>query len=187
VTRLAAREGHTMKTTITTLLAGLITLLSSPAVDAQGGDPCALLTTASVQQAFPGAAAGTPDRDLEKHGILRCTWKHPAGTLVLVASDEDETAKDGAEGLTMAFLDPLRDDAGARVRYETLPGVGDQAVVVLEREDKAKGFMRDGAILVVQRGKHQVALLSNDLARRERAEALRVFTELGKAIAKRLN
>jgi hypothetical protein len=46
--------------------------------------------------------------------------------------------------------------------------------------------MRDGAILVVQRGKHQVAALSSDLARRERADALRVFTQLGKAIATRL-
>jgi hypothetical protein len=29
-------------------------------------------------------------------------------------------------------------------------------------------------------------VLSNDLARRERAEALRMFAELGKAIAKRV-
>jgi hypothetical protein len=175
-----------MKTTTTTPLVVLIASLSTLSVDAQGQDPCALLTMAEVRQAFPEATAGKPDRTLEKYGMQRCSWNHPAGLLVLIASDEDESAKDGAEGLTPAFVDPLRSDAGRHVRYETLPGVGDQAVAVLEREDKAKGFTQDGAILVVQRGKHQVAVLSNDLARRERAEGLRVFTELGKAIAKRL-
>ena len=176
-----------MKTTLATLLAGLIASLSTSSVNAQGQDACALLTTAEVRQAFPEAAAGKPDRTLEKYGMVRCSWNYPAGLLVLIASDEDESAKDGAEGLTPAFLDPLRADAGRHVRYETLPGVGDQAIAVLERADKAKGFTQDGAILVVQRGKHQVAVLSNDLARRERAEALRVFTELGKVIAKRMH
>ena len=175
-----------MNTTQATLIAGLIAFVSSSSLDAQGQDACALLTTAEVQQAFPGAKPGEVDRQLEKYGMTRCTWKYPGGTLVIVASDEEESAKDGAEGLTPAFVDPLRGDAGKHVRYETLPGVGDQAVAVVERADKAKGFTQDGAILVVQRGKHQVAALSSDLARRERPDALRVFTELGKAIAKRM-
>lgn len=57
---------------------------------------------------------------------------------------------------------------------------------MVEREDKAKGFTTSAAILVVRRGKQQVAALSGDLARRERAEALRILGELGKAIARRL-
>ena len=176
-----------MKTTTAILLAGLIAWLSPSAARAQGGDPCAMLTMAEIQQAFPAARPGVRDRDLEKSGIVRCSWNHPGGLLVLLASDEEETAKEGAESMLDTFLDPLRNDARGRVRYEALSGVGDQAVVVLEREDKAKGFMRDGAILVVQRGKYQVVLLSSELGRRERAEGLRVFTELGKAIAKRLH
>ena len=176
-----------MKTTHMATLAGLALLGSAPAITAQTGDPCALLTTGDVQQAFAGAKPGQLDRKLEKDGILRCVWSYPTGqTLVLIASEEDESAKDGAEGLTVTFLDPLRSNAGSQVRYEVLPDVGDEAVAVIEREDKAKGFTRDGAILVVRRGRHHVAALSTDLARRERAEALRVFTELGKAIAKRL-
>ena len=175
------------KTTVPILLAGLIASFSMSGASAQDGDPCALLTTAEVQQAFPGAKSGERDRELEKYGILRCSWSYPTGRLVLLASDEEESAKDGAEGLLSTFVDPLRGDAGTRVRYEPLPGIGDQAVAVLEREDKAKGFTRDGAILVVQRGKRQVAAISSDLSRRDRAEALRVFTELGKAIAKRLH
>jgi hypothetical protein len=153
---------------------------------AQGEGPCALLTIAEVQRAFPGATPGQPDRKLEKYGMRRCSWSHPNGSLILVVSDEDESAKDGASGLTAAFVDPLNLGASRHVRYEALPGVGDEAVAVVERQDKTKGFAQDGAILVVRRGKHQVAVMSTDLARRDRAEALRVFTELGKAIAKRL-
>ena len=87
----------------------------------------------------------------------------------------------------LTFLDPLRNDAAKNVRYETLTGVGDQAVAVVEREDKVKGFGATAAILVVRRSKQQVAVLSTGLARRERAEALRVLGELGKAIARRLS
>ena len=177
-----------MRTIHIAVLVGLTVFELKPEVDAQGQGPCALLTLAEVQQAFPGATAGQFDRALEKDGILRCTWKYPTGTLILVASDEDESAKAGAQGMTLTFLDPLRGNAGSQVRYEVLPGIGNQAeaVAIVEREDKAKGFARDGAILVVQRGKHQVSAMSTDLARRERADALRVLTELGKAIAKRL-
>lgn len=173
------------KTSLATLVA--LTLLASPWIArAQGDGPCALLTIAEVQQAFPGAPAGRPDRKLEKQGILRCTWNHPAGTLILIDSNEDESAKDAAAGLTPAFLDPLNVGASRHVRYESLPGIGDEAVAVVERQDKSKGIAQDGAILVVRRGKRQVVAMSSDLARRDRTEALRVFTELAKAIAKRL-
>jgi hypothetical protein len=38
----------------------------------------------------------------------------------------------------------------------------------------------------VRRGKRQIVVLTNELARRERADALKVLSDLGKAIAKRL-
>ncbi len=64
--------------------------------------------------------------------------------------------------------------------------MGDQAIAIVERADKTKGFMQNGAVLVVRRGTRQVSALSTDLARRDRAEALKVFEDLGKAIARRL-
>jgi hypothetical protein len=159
-----------------------------PMVRAQVKDPCTLLTTAEVQQAFPGATAGRLDRELEKYGLLRCEWKYPGGRLILIAgADGPDPLMDEAQGMTQTFLDPLRADAGRHVRYEKLSGVGDEAIAVVERVDKAKGFMQDGAILVVQRGTRQVSMLSSDLARRERADALRVLSDLGKAIAKRMS
>ena len=115
-------------------------------------------------------------------------WDTPDGLLSIITGEEvNQSPKDEAEGWTLTFLDPLRNDAQRHVRYEVLPGVGDEAVAVVERQDKTKGFAQNGAILVVKRGKQQVSLLSTELARRERADALRIFAELGKAIAKRLS
>jgi hypothetical protein len=73
------------------------------------------------------------------------------------------------------------------VRFETLPGVGDAAVAVVERRDDARGILQDGAILVVRRGKRQVWIMAPALSRRERSEALRVLGELGRAMARRLS
>lgn len=174
-----------MRSILAALIGGLTAFAVAIPIDAQV-DPCALLTLPEVQQAFPDAKPGVPDRKLENRGITRCSWSYPTGRLLLMASEEDESAKDGAQGLTLTFLDPLQNSAGRQVRYESLPGVGDEAVAVVERADKVKGFAQDGAILVVRRGKRQVAAMSSDLARRERADALRVLTQLGKAIAARL-
>jgi hypothetical protein len=169
-------------------LAGLITITPRSPIQ-KIVDPCTLLTMADVQQIFPGSKAGEVDRRQEKNGMVKCTWNHPGGSLMVFTSDQiDGTPKEEAEDTwALTFLDPLRNDARKHVRYETLTGVGDQAVAVVEREDKAKGFLQSVAILVVRRGKEQVAVLSTELARRERADALRILGDLGKAIAKRVN
>jgi hypothetical protein len=174
----------------TTALLAMLTAFTP--IDGMGAppaqDPCSLLTTAEAQRAFPGAKPGRPERNLENVGIFRCAWNYPSGTLIVLtdAGDAEATTREEAEGMTDTFLDPLRNDARRHVRYEPLPGVGDEAIAIVEREDKAKGFLINGAILVVRRGRRQVTVLSSDLGRRDRAEALRVLSDLGKAIATRL-
>lgn len=177
-----------MKTTYLALLTGLACLASTYAIDAQGADPCALLSAAEVQQAFPGSKPGRTDRAMEKLGIVRCEWILPVGRMVLISGgdDESDTPIDEAKTMMAAFVDPLRADAERNVRFEKLPGVGDANIAIVEREDKAKGFTRDGALLVVKRGKRQIVVITDNLARRERADALKVLSDLGKAIAKRL-
>jgi hypothetical protein len=183
-----------MKTRHLGLLAGLAVLAAPSLGSAQKLDACALLTPAEMQQAFPGtkpAKPGRPDPTLEKAGIFRCEWTHSTGSVVLVAGADsaDDLPEDEAKTLMAAFVDPTRPDAERRVRIETLPGVGDKAVAILERQDQAKGITQNGALLVVRRGKRQVALLAmppGDLVRRERADALKVLADLGRAIAKRL-
>lgn len=176
-----------MKSTYAGLLVALTVLGTTSSTTAQGEGPCALLTTAEVQQSFPGTKPGRVDRSQEKRGIVSCLWDYPTGRLQIIDGKEiTESPREEAEGWTLVFLDPLRGDAPRNVRYEKLTGVGDEAVAVVEREDKTKGFMQNGAILVVRRGKRQISVMSTDLARRERPEALRILTDLGKAIAKRL-
>jgi hypothetical protein len=176
-------------TTALVALAGLTMLACGAVMEAQGEGPCALLTTAEVQQVFPESKPGKLNRSQEKNGVITCEWHYPTGLLSIITGTEEEpeTPKEEAQGWTLVFLDPLRNDAEKNVRYEVLPGIGDQAVAIVERADKAKGFMQDGAILVVRRGKKQISVLSSTLGRRERAEALRILSDLGKAIAKRLN
>lgn len=180
-----------MKTRHLGLLAGLALLVSPRLVNAQAPDPCALLTPAEMQPAFPGTKPGRTDRKMEKAGIISCEWMYSAGRVVLIAGadDPDDSPTDEAKTMMAAFVDPTRPDAERRVRVETLPGVGDKTVAVLERQDQPKGITQDGVVLVVRRGNRQVVLMAvppGDLARRERADALKVLSDLGKAIAKRL-
>ena len=180
-----------MKTRSLGLLTGLAVLTSTYVGNAQTPEPCALLTVGELQAAFPGSKPGRTIRTWEKQGILRCEWIFNTGRVVLVsgADSADDTPIDEAKTFMVSFVDPLRPDAERHVRFETLSGVGDKAVAVLEREDPAKGITQNGALLVVRRGQRQVSLMSlppGDLIRRERADALKVLAELGKAIAKRL-
>jgi hypothetical protein len=177
-----------MKAISLALLTGVALFTSPRVVNAQAADPCALLTAAEVQQAFPGSKPGRLDRALEKQGILRCEWILPIGRMVLIsgADDESDTPIDEAKTMMAAFVDPLRADAERNVRFEKLSGVGDDAVAVVEREDKAKGITQNGALLVVRRSKRQIVVIADNLVRPDRVEALKVLSDLGKAIAKRL-
>lgn len=170
--------------------AGVCAFASAAMLDAQGDGLCGLLTNAEVQQWFPGSKPGKLDRDQEKQGLLTCKWDLPSGQLSILGNtsnnEAEESPRDEAKGMLDIFLDPLRADAARHVRYEVLTGVGDEAVAVVERQDPAKGFKISAEILVVRRGTRQVCVLSNGLAERERPEALRVLSQMGRAIAGRL-
>jgi hypothetical protein len=155
-------------------------------VDAQV-DPCAMLAIGEVRQAFPDSKPGNIERGLEKQGILRCSWESSTGRLFLIASQEPEDElKDEARTWAEAAVDPLRPGAARRMRYEVMPGIGDEAIAVVERRDTANGILEDTALIAVRRGPWLVSLLAPQLARRERADALRMLGELGKATARRL-
>ncbi len=165
-------------------LTALAALGGTP-VEAQR-DPCALLTTAEVQQVLPGSKAGQPDRRLDKQGIYRCRWEYQGNHVTVISGDEaTESPREEAETWVLAFIDPLRGDA-SRVRYAVLKGVGDEAVAIVERPDTGKGIAQNGAVVVVRRGAQQVSVLAPHLARRDRAAALEALAALGKAVAGRM-
>ena len=176
------------------LLVGLAVLASPNPANAQAPDPCALLTTAELQPAFPGTKPGNsarPSRTLEQSGILRCEWTHSTGRVVLITGGDsvEDSPEDEARTMMSAFVDPTRPDAERRVRVETLSGVGDKTVAILEPQDTPKGITGSGVVLVVRRGKRQVVLIAmppGNLVQRDRADALMVLADVGRAIAKRL-
>ncbi|MGZ5238274.1 MAG: DUF3558 family protein, partial [Caldimonas sp.] len=149
------------------------TSAAAPAAAAPAGDdPCRLLNDAEVRAVFPSAKAGVRETTREKYGIRACTWKTEAGTFAL----QRWTAKAGSvdneiRGLALGFVDPVNPAAQTAVRYDNVPGVGDQAMALVEARDDKRGVLTDAAILVTQRGDQLVELQSQELARGDRGAA----------------
>jgi hypothetical protein len=171
----------------TTLLALALGVLTSSAARAQApAAPCSLLTDTEVRKAFPDAQTGAPDRRNEKRGIFTCVWSHQGGRVMLITGEESQSPEEEARGWVDTFADPSNGGASQRVRFEKVANVGDAAVAVIESADKTKGFMQDGAYIVVRRGKQQATIMAPALAKRGRAAALGALTDLGRAAALRL-
>ena len=151
-------------------------------------DPCTLLTDAEARRYFPKAKAGERERTREKYGITACLWDHPAGRLVLqlTLGAKSGSSREEAEGISMGFIDPLKSAARREVRYEKIEGVGSEAVAVVEKADEKRGILSDAAYLYTQRGDVQLMVMAADLARGDRAAALKTLQEIGRVAAGRL-
>lgn len=152
------------------------------------GDPCTLLTDGEVRTYFPKASAAQRERTREKYGIVACLWDHPAGRLgaqVTLGAKPGSSAEE-ARGISVGFVDPFKLGAGKSIRYEKITGVGDEAVAVVEKSDEKQGIVSDVAYLYTQRGDRQLMIMATDLARGDRATALKTLQELGRAAAARL-
>ena len=152
------------------------------------GDPCAILSLADVQKVFPGAKAGERSRRLEEYGSTECGWKDARGQVVVAVQESYDTgsAKDDLLGMAAGFTDPLKPQSRRNVRIEVLPGIGSDAAAFVETADPKRGILGDGAMLSLRRGEHTIWVMSVELPRRDRAAALKVFEELGRVAAKRL-
>ncbi len=155
--------------------------VSEPAVAAEDpGSPCRVLSDASVRGAFPGAKAGVRNRSREEYGIAACQWSTGSGDFVAeIWKAKGSTADNEIRGLASGFIDPTKANAAGNVRFEPVAGVGDQAFAVVETEDPRKGILTDVALLVASHGDTILVLTSTDLARGDRATALKTLTALG--------
>ena len=150
-------------------------------------DPCKLLTDAEVRKVFPDAKPGQRERTREQYGIVACLWEHPGGRFaVQVTHEKPGTVDNEIRGMAMGSVDPLNPAARKAVRYETIKGVGDQAMAIVEPADKKRDILDSVAYLITQRGDQQIMLMSNALASRDRAAALKALEELGKTAVNRL-
>jgi hypothetical protein len=154
------------------------------------GDPCAILSLADVQKAFPGAKAGERSRRLEEYGITECGWKGPDKVIVLEVHESytstSTTARDEALGMAQGVTDPLKPQSLKNVRIESFADLGVDAAAFVETADPKRGILGDGALMELRRGNHAISLGSSELARRDRGAALKAFADLGRAAAKRL-
>ena len=145
---------------------------------------CQLLTLDEVAAVFPGAEAGVVTK-VPVEGVTACTWGIPAGRLVLQSWPAKDSVADEMKGLVFGVLDPFKPKDGL-IHYETVTGVGDEALAVLAQKDEKRGILSDAAILVGRRGDKILVILSDDLPRRDRKQALAALQALGSSAASRL-
>jgi hypothetical protein len=142
-------------------------------------DPCRLLTTAEVRGVFPGAKTGVRERTREKYGISACVWDTPTGKFALQLWTADaNTLDDEIGGLSAGLIDPANSAARGNVRFETIAGVGEAAIAVVETRNEQKGILTDVAMLMSQRGTQILDVESTDLSHGDRAVALQALTNL---------
>lgn len=158
------------------------------ASQAPSGSACALLTTAEVASALPGAGDGENDDSRQEYGIAACEWATPHGLLFAQRwTLTGSSARQEASGLALGVLDPMKGAAlRSTLRFETAAGIGDDAVIVIEAKDEARGVLEDIATLVARRGDQWVILGAPDLAQGDRAAAIATLTALGRNAAGRL-
>ena len=144
------------------------------------GDPCTVVPLAAVQKAFPDVKAAVRDRSVEKYGLTRCRFNDAKGVSVFGVTESlgDYSALEEAQS-------PMPQAKG--VRYEKLSGLAPEAVAFIELADSKRGIPNDASMLVMKKGQRILELESPDLPKRGRAAALKVFDELGRIAAKRLD
>lgn len=169
------------------LLVGVLSLAANPAVNAAAGNgACHLLINAEVAAAFPGAKPGVPETAREKYGILGCEWQTTRGRVAAQfwKNESPTTARAEAEGMMLGVLDPLKRSAAKAVRYETLQGVGDNAVIAIAKQDAATGVLSDlAAVFVVANGR-TITIFAPQLSS-DPAKAITTLTALARSAAKR--
>ena len=150
-------------------------------------DPCRLLSTSEVRGVFPEVKPGVRERTREKYGITACVWDTPTGKFVLQLWTADaNTLDDEIRGLSSGFIDPANSAAHDNVRFETIAGVGEAAIAVVETRNEQMGILTDVAILMSQRGTQILDVESSDLPRGDRAVALQALTNLAKLAGARM-
>ncbi len=161
--------------------------IGSPAAVGSADPVCRLLTDAEVRAVFPSAGSGTPEHTREQYGIGACVWSGEFGRFVLQTwQAKGRSAEDEARGLVIGFVDPMSRDSDAQVRYEPISGLPGPAVAVLETQDPAHGILSDIALFATVKNDQALVMLSDDLAHRERGDALKKLRALAQAASSRL-
>lgn len=158
-------------------------------VAAIAGEPCSLLPLETIRDALPAVQPGVRSRHGDKHGVLTCEWRIDDRLAVVLQQwqvDGEFALKDNLRDSIEGSLDASNPRAGDNIRYEALSGIGDEAIVVAENPNPAKGIIGNTAVLNLRKGPYVVEVMSLELASKERNKILTALTAFGRAIADRL-
>jgi hypothetical protein len=158
----------------------------SMATAASGDDPCAIVSKGEVRDVFPGAEAGKPDHSMDQYGMASCTWELPTNTLAAQTFKSTNTAGEELRGRMLGFLDPLQPGLREKIQYDTIAGLGDEAVAVAVKADAAQGILADSAMLGIRKGDRMVVLFTRGLVDGDAAASKKALEALGGKAASRL-
>lgn len=157
-----------------------------PEVAASGDDPCAIVSKNEVRAVFPGAEAGKRNHTMDQYGMASCTWELPTSKLAVQIFTSTNTAGEEVRGRMLGFLDPLQPGLRGKIQYDTIAGLGDEAVAVAVKADQAQGILADTAMLGIRKGSRMAVLFTSTLVDGDPAASKKALQALGGSAASRL-
>jgi len=134
-----------------------------PEVAAVSDDPCAIVSKDEVRAAFPGAEAGKRNHTMDQYGMASCTWELPTSMLAVQIFKSTNTANEEVRGRMLGSLDPLQPGLRGKIQYDTIAGLGDEAVAVAVKADQPNGILADAAMLGIRKGDRMAVLFTSKL------------------------
>ena len=159
---------------------------ATPTVAAVADDPCAIVSKTEVRAAFPGAESGKRNHTMDQYGMASCTWELPTSTLAVQIFKSTQTAGEELRGRMSGFLDPLQPGLREKVQYDSIAGLGDEAVTVAVKADQANGILADSAMLGIRRGERMAVLFTSTLIDGDAEGTKKALQALGRSAAPRL-
>jgi len=159
---------------------------ASPSVAAVADDPCAIVSKDEVRAAFPGAESGKRNHTMDQYGMASCTWELPTSTLAVQIFKSAHTVDDEVRGRMSGFLDPMQPGLREKVQYDTIAGLGDEAVAVAVKADQANGILADSAMLGIRRGERTAVLFTSTLIDGDADGTKKALQALGRKAVARL-
>jgi hypothetical protein len=153
---------------------------------ATAGDPCTLVSKDEVREAFAGAESGKRDHSTDQYGIASCTWELPTNTLAVQTFKSTSSANEELRGRMLGFLDPLQPGLREKIQYDTITGLGDEAVAVAVKADQAQGVLADSAMLGIRKGDRVAVLFTSALVDGDMAASKKALEALGRDAVARL-
>lgn len=151
-----------------------------------GEGACRLLSASDIHNVLPDAGAGKHDTSRSQYGIDACVWQGKDGRFVAQTWTAKHSVDEEIHGLAAGFTDPMNATAQHALRFETMSGIGDRAMALIETQDQARGVLSDVAVLVTQHNGRTIVLMTDSvLARRARGDALDVLQKLGHSAVQR--